>query len=225
MKLLAFETSSEVASVVLDSDGVATERLIRTPRDQTRHLLAAIDALLGEGGLELGALDAIAFGRGPGSFTGLRLGAAIAQGLGASTGLALVPISSLAVIAQGAWRSEGVRDSLVGVDARMGEMYWAEYTVREGLATLCGSERLGPAAAVTVAHRGSWVALGNAFSQYRDALREPLAAAASCLPECQPGARDLLPLARAALAAGLAVEPEAALPVYLRGPEAWQRHG
>ena len=89
-----------------------------------------------------GTLDAITFGRGPGSYTGLRIAAAVAQGLGLATGLPLLPVSSLAATAQGLWRSHGSRNTLVCVDARMGEAYWGWYEARNGLARIVGAERI-----------------------------------------------------------------------------------
>ena len=142
MKLLAFETSSRKGSVALHVDGDVGQERIATPREQTEQLLPLATGLLDEAGLALRDLDAITFGRGPGSFTGLRIAAAVAQGLGLATGLPLLPVSSLAATAQGLWRSHGSRNTLVCVDARMGEAYWGWYEVRNGLARIVGAERI-----------------------------------------------------------------------------------
>ena len=142
MKLLAFETSSREGSVALHVDGAVRQALIDTPRKQTEELLPLATKLLDSAGLSLRELDAIAFGRGPGSFTGLRIAASAAQGLGMATGLPLLPVSSLAATAQGMWRTRGASSTLVCVDARMGEVYWAAFEMRDGLAHLVGAERI-----------------------------------------------------------------------------------
>ena len=134
MKLLAFETSSREGSVALLVDGAVQQEFVTTPREQTAQLLPLAARLLADTGLALRDLDGIAFGKGPGSFTGLRIAAAAAQGLGMATGLPLLPVSSLAATAQGMWRIHGSSQTLVCVDARMGEVYWAAFGVGGGLA-------------------------------------------------------------------------------------------
>ena len=142
MKLLAFETSSREGSVALYVDGAVRQAPIATPRQQTEELLPLTAKLLNGAGLSLRDLDAIAFGRGPGSFTGLRIAAAAAQGLGMATGLPLLPVSSLAATAQGLWRTHGSSNTLVCVDARMGEVYWAAFEIRDGLARVVDTEQV-----------------------------------------------------------------------------------
>jgi tRNA threonylcarbamoyladenosine biosynthesis protein TsaB len=225
MRLLALETSSEVGSVALSSGAELIERTIPTPREQTQLLLPHIDALLADAGVRLRDLDGITFGRGPGSFTGLRVAAAVAQGLAMAADLALLPVSSLAALAQGGWRSAELGRTLVGIDARMGEMYWAAFSVRDGIAELAGAERLSAPEHVQPFHGEPWAAVGNAFARYRDALAGVLEMAVACEPELVPAARDLLPFARRDLAAGRAVTAAEALPVYLRDESAWRRSG
>ena len=94
-------------------DGRVDAREIATPREQTERLLAVVDELLSGAGLEVGGLDGIAFGRGPGSFTGLRMAAAIAQGLATPARVPVLPVSSLLCLAQRAWRSERVEHAVV----------------------------------------------------------------------------------------------------------------
>lgn len=155
MKLLAFETSSPKGSVALHVDGAVRQETIATPREQTAQLLPLTAKLLDGAGLALRDLDAIAFGRGPGSFTGLRIAAAAAQGLGLATGVPLLPVSSLAATAQGLWRTHRSLNTLVCFDARMGEVYWAAFEVREGLARVVGTERISRPGAVTVPETAS----------------------------------------------------------------------
>lgn len=225
MKLLGIELSSERGSVALRYGAGVVARSIATPRQQTAELFDITRALLAEGGLRLADLDGIAFGRGPGSFTGLRVAAAAAQGFALSTGVPLLPVSSLAALAQGVWRTEGIGRSLVAVDARMGEVYCAEYAIVAGLAEPGAAEALiAPAALAAPAGEG-WAAAGSAFGAYAEAVADVAERAAKVLPQLTPEARDLLDLAAADLAAGRSVAVEEALPVYLRGHDAWRRSG
>jgi tRNA threonylcarbamoyladenosine biosynthesis protein TsaB len=223
VKLLGIETSSSSGSIALRlPEGIAV-RTIATPREQTERLLALADELLGEAGLELRALDAIAFGRGPGSFTGLRVAAAVAQGFAVASGVPLLPVSSLQCIAQGALRTAGVRRSLVCVDAHMGEAYWGEFEVVDGRVEPAGPERLGVPAEIAPSWPSGWTAAGDGFVAHRAALEGVAAKAERVLPELRPSAQDLFPQAERDLAAGRAVGAAQALPVYLREHTAWRR--
>ncbi|MYF71376.1 MAG: tRNA (adenosine(37)-N6)-threonylcarbamoyltransferase complex dimerization subunit type 1 TsaB [Proteobacteria bacterium] len=222
VKLLAFETSSRTGSVALHVDGVVRQEMIATPREQTERLLPLTAGLLNGAGVALRDLDAIAFGRGPGSFTGLRIAAAVAQGLGLATGLLLLPVSSLAATAQGLWRTHGSSNTLVCVDARMGEVYWAAFEVRSGLARVVGTEQITGPGEVTGAGMVSWSAAGNGFDVHGDALAGVAAQANGVFEQACPKAIDLFPLALADLAAGKGRAPEEANPAYLRSESAWK---
>ena len=223
-RLLALETSGEVGSVALLVDGAVSERTIASPREQTEAVLPHVQGLLADAGLELADLDGIAFGRGPGSFTGLRVATAVAHGFGLAVGLPLLPISSLAALAQGVWRSHGIERCLVCVDARMGEVFWARFEARDGLVSPVGAEQLGsPAAVRWEAREGPWAGTGSGFAAHAAALAGLTSSAETVLPEAWPAARDLLPLAVEDLAHGRARPVEAALPVYLRRESAWKR--
>ena len=224
--------------MALHVDGAVRQALIATPRQQTEELLPLTARLLDGAGLSLRELDAIAFGRGPGSFTGLRIAAAAAQGLGMATGLPLLPVSSLAATAQGLWRTHGSSNTLVCVDARMGEVYWAVFEVQDGLARVVGTEQVtapekvnadGPVARnaaapedVSAAGPVSWTAAGSGFEVYGDELAGLLAQADGVFPRARPQAIDLFPLVQADLAAGKGRAPEEANPVYLRSESAWK---
>ena len=223
MKLLAIETSSSVGSVALSLPDRIEERTIATPREQTERLLRLTDELLAEAGLALRELDGIAFGRGPGSFTGLRVAAAVAQGFAAPSGVPLLPVSSLLCLAQGAFRTTGVRRALVCVDAHMGEVYWAEFEIRDGRADPLGPERLGAPAEIAPPAGAGWTAVGDGFAAQRAALEAAVAGAEGVLTGLNPAAQDLLPQARRDLEAGRAVAAAQALPVYLREHTAWRR--
>ena len=223
MKLLGIETSGRVGSIALSVDGRIEEREIANAREQTERLLAVVDELLAGARLELTGLDGIAFGRGPGSFTGLRVSAAVAQGLAAPSRLPLLPVSSLLCLAQRALRSERVEHSVACVDAHMGEVYWAHAALRGDAVEIVGDERLGAPADVAPPEVSPWCAVGNGFAAYADALAGVTRAAARVFPELEPWAAALLPRAKRDLQAGRATPPAAALPVYLREQTAWRR--
>lgn len=223
MKLLAIETSSDVGSVALLVGENLAQQHIATPREQTERILPIIGELLATAGVSLKDLDGIAFGRGPGSFTGLRVAAAVAQGLGLAVDVPLLPVSSLAAMAQGRWRTDRQKRSLVCIDARMGEVFWGAYEIREDMAELLGVEHLSAPGAVAWTDAGSWGGVGSGFDAYRDALETIIAEAGNILAACQPGAADLLPQALADLRGGRAQSAEDATPVYLRDETAWQK--
>lgn len=220
MKALALETSSTVGSVAICDGERVFERPIDAPREQARLILGLVDALLDEAGLTLKALDAVVAGCGPGSFTGLRMATGVAQGLAMAAGLPVVAVSSLAGLAQAAWREAGVERTLVLVDARMGEVYAGEFSIRDGLAVATRGERLMLPDAVEPPG-GAWTAVGDGFAAYAELLEPTIREARAVLDDLKPQARHLLPLAAADFERGLASKPETVTPVYLRGRDAW----
>jgi tRNA threonylcarbamoyladenosine biosynthesis protein TsaB len=222
MKILALDTATEACSVALSlGDGIeerVLDRYVELDRGHAERLLPMIDELLAEGGLTLASLDAIAFGRGPGGFTGVRLAASVAQGLAFGAGVGVVPVSDLAAVAQQAVELQpGARRVLVVNDARMREVYWAQFTV-DGLVTLQGAEQVGPQTTVSVgdADQGPWVAAGRGLAVYPELAERCRAQGASLLTQLLPRAREILRLARTAVAAGQTLPAELALPVYVR---------
>ncbi len=224
MNLLGFETSSAVGTVALKTQDGQWVREIATPREQTEKILGLADELFAEAKIGLADLDAITFGRGPGSFTGLRVSAAVAQGLSLASGIALVPVSSLLCLAERAAQSLGFERCVVCVDAHMGEVYWAETERRDGVVAVRGAERLAKPVEVSVpSWPPGWAAVGGGFAAHRDALSAVLAAATAVVPDLKPSAECLFPQAARDLAAGRTAKPGAALPVYLREHTAWRR--
>ena len=221
MKVLAIETATDACSCALEHSGRVVARHTVEPRRHTELLLPMIGAVIAEAGIGLHALDAIAFGRGPGSFTGLRIACAVAQGLGFGADRPLVPISTLRTVATGMYRTRGTRRVLAAFDARMGEVYWGGFEWDGVTMAPVFDESVGPPDAVRVPEGGGWAGAGSGWSVYRTALADRLAGRlddrrdaidAARLPE----AIDMLGSARAAFEAGLAVAPEDAAPVYLR---------
>jgi tRNA threonylcarbamoyladenosine biosynthesis protein TsaB len=213
MKLIALDTATEVCTVALWLDGEVLERFEPGARHSER-ILPMVDALLAEAGLALTQIDALAFGRGPGSFTGLRIGAGIAQGLAFGADLPVVPVSSLAALAQGVDAAQ----VLAAIDARMQQVYWAMFRRQaDGLVQASGDERVAAPAAVPLPIEDGWVGAGSGWDRYEPALAARLGGR---LRQWHPGrfplARDVARLGCSLLARGQAVPAELALPVYVR---------
>ena len=221
MNILAIETATDACSCALEYSGTITARHVVEPRRHTELLLPMIDEVLAGAGAELGTLDAIAFGRGPGSFTGLRIACAVAQGLGFGAARPLVAVSTLLVAAAGMHRSRGTPRVLVALDARMGEVYWGGFEWDGVTMAPAFEESVVPPDAVHVPDQGEWAGAGSGWGAHRAVLEARVAdrlgrpagpVDAARLPE----ASDMLAPARLALEAGLAVAPEDAAPAYLR---------
>lgn len=216
-RLLAIDTATEACSAALWLDGEVREEYAFAPREHARRLLPMIEALLGAAGLALVDLDALAFGRGPGSFTGVRIAASLAQGLAFAARLPVVPVSTLAALAQGA-ADAGHPRVLAAIDARMGEVYWAGYAVGDdGLVARLGDERVCPPAAVPVPEGDGWFGVGTGWAAHAGTLCTRVGAAlgghdGTGLPRAAAVAR----LGVAVHARGGAIPAEQALPVYLR---------
>ena len=223
--LLAIETSGAVGSLALRSGSVVHERFIASPRDQAQLLLPLIEELLRAADVTFARLDAIVFGRGPGSFTGLRIAAAIAQGLALAGRKPVVGISSLAAVAQNALDTAGVANTLVCIDARMGEVYFGAFEAEHGLVRAHGPERVAPPDKVTAPPFERWTALGGGFTAYPDALAGVAGQAEAVVADIAARARDLLRLADRELAESGSVAASAAQPSYLRDDSAWRRPG
>ncbi|WP_295383985.1 tRNA (adenosine(37)-N6)-threonylcarbamoyltransferase complex dimerization subunit type 1 TsaB [uncultured Thiodictyon sp.] len=218
MKLLALDTSGDACSAALYLDGAIEQRLELAPRGHAQLILPMMQSLLASAGIALGALDAIAFGRGPGSFTGVRIAVAVAQGVAFGAGRPTVPVSTLAALAQGALRRSGRRRVLAALDARMGEVYWGAYEVDADAVMRCvGAESVAPPGAVQIPPGDGWYGVGPGWAAHRETLAQRIGSRLQgvCAPAlCE--ARDLAPIAAAELAAGRAVAAELARPVYLR---------
>lgn len=214
MRLLAVETSSEACSVALARGAEVRERHEHAPLRHAELLLPAVRALLQEAGVEFGALDAIVFGRGPGSFTSLRIGIAAVQGIAWGARVPVVPVSSLAAIAQQAAGS-GAEEALVAVDARMEEVFTARFAIGAGRLELIGAESVGPPAAVKVERPGRTIGCGNGFERF-PALQRLGRDLMQVRADLVPRASALIPLARAWLETHEPLPPEMAQPVYVR---------
>ena len=221
-RLLAIETSAESCSVALEIRGELRERYEHAPMKHAERLLPMVSSLLADAGIRAPDLDAIAFGRGPGSFTSLRIGIGVVQGLAWGAEVGVVPVSSLAAVAQGAIESLSLAASthlphprvVVAMDARMQEVFHAVFTVGDdGLARIAGEERVSAPSAM--AAQQAWVAAGNGFERY-DELRKLAQGAGHCLPETWPRASAVARLARHWLEKNEPLPAGLAQPVYVR---------
>ncbi|MEN9583065.1 MAG: tRNA ((37)-N6)-threonylcarbamoyltransferase complex dimerization subunit type 1 TsaB [Pseudomonadota bacterium] len=225
LKILAVDTATEACSAALQVGDTLFSRWEEAPRDHTRKILPMVQAVLDDAGITLGELDAIAFGRGPGSFTGVRIGISVAQGLAFGVGVPLIGISTLAAMAQGAYRLDGAEQVLTAIDARMNEVYFGRYELIDGRMQLVGDEVVSDPVALVDARgklAGRVTCVGTGFETYGETL-SGLADELAVSQVRFPAAIDMLPLARAAWLAGEAVPVEQATPVYLRDKVTWKK--
>lgn len=242
IKLLALETATEHCSVAIWQRDAAGQLQIlarrqHAPRQQTELILPMVDELLAESGLALTQLTALAYSCGPGAFTGVRIAAAVAQGLAFGADLPVVPVSSLQTLAQAAYRQHGARAVLAAFDARMQEIYAGAYALdANGLMQAITPEVAGAPANLPAALVTAWaaylaeyeqssgvvsVAAGSGWATYGDSLTQTFTVQ-QIYADLAPDAEDLATLAVAAVQAGKAVAPELALPVYLRD-DVWKK--
>lgn len=220
MKILALDTATESCSVALGIDDAVIDRSLELGRGHAEQILPMIDALLAEAGVALTALDAIAFGRGPGGFTGVRLAASVTQGLAFGAGLGVVPISDLAAVAQQALDLvPTARWQLAVNDARMREVYWGCFrTGDDGLVVASGDEQVSPPGDVVIppSPADAGLVAGRGLVVFPELASRGRDAGAQVFPDLLPRAREILALARPAVAAGELLSAERALPVYVR---------
>ncbi len=211
MKLLAFDTSTDTLSVAL-SLGAADAPLVLQSEGSTKAsatLIPLIHELLGRGGVKLSQLDAIVFGRGPGSFTGLRTACSVAQGLAFGAGVPVLPVDTLMAVAQQARLTSGASKVIALLDARMDQVYCAAYARENAHWRQEGDFTVGSPESVIVPE--GWTLAGNAFAAYDSRLPTPAPRV-----DALPTAEAMLMLAPALLSAGGAVPADRALPLYIR---------
>lgn len=225
-RILAIDTATEACSVALYDGGEQHGLFEVCPREHTQRILPMVQQVLSDSGLSLNDLDALAFGQGPGSFTGVRIGIGITQGLALGAELPIIGVSTLATMAQGALRKVGAVWVLAAIDARMGEIYWGEYQHH------ANGEWLGEQSEAVLSpqqaseklrhYDGEWACVGTGWQSY------PHLAENGTLTVINgqilfPDAQDMLPLAVTAWQKGNAVAVENATPVYLRNQVTWKK--
>ncbi|MES9855186.1 MAG: tRNA (adenosine(37)-N6)-threonylcarbamoyltransferase complex dimerization subunit type 1 TsaB [Sedimenticola sp.] len=218
MKLLAIETATEACSAALLVDGEVTERYRVQPRGHSELILSMVDELLAVAELPLSALDAVAFGRGPGSFTGVRIATGVIQGIAFAADLPVAPVSTLAALAQRCYREAGEERLLAAYDARMQEVYWGVYEVgAAGLVNALVPDQVADPGKVSPPPDDDWCGVGSGWGSYRQQLEVHLGDRLKrVLPALFCSAHDVALLGAACVAANELVSAEMALPVYLR---------
>lgn len=217
-ELLAIETSAESCSVALGGSNGVEQLFEHAPMRHAERLLPMIESLLGESGLRLSELDAIAFGRGPGSFTSLRIGIGVVQGLAWGAQLPVVPVSSLAAAAQAATESGKLSGAIVvALDARMNEVYWSEFRLAaSGCVEPAGDEHVSSADHLLARlQHDDWHAVGNGFERFPQ-LADAAIRARSVHADTWPSARAVCRLAMENWSEQRGLPAAKAQPVYLR---------
>ncbi|MGF1679713.1 tRNA (adenosine(37)-N6)-threonylcarbamoyltransferase complex dimerization subunit type 1 TsaB [Photobacterium minamisatsumaniensis] len=225
-KILAVDTATENCSVALMVGNDIISRCEYAPREHTTKILPMVDAVLADGGVSLSQLDALAFGRGPGSFTGVRIGIGIAQGLAFGADLPMLGVSTLAAMAQGTYRTHQAEQVLAAIDARMGEIYWGQY-IRQNDGDWAIKDReivVKPEILLEQfqAGNGTWFTAGTGWDSYAELLAQ-LHAVQVKGSILYPDSVDMVHLARYALARGETVAAEEASPVYVRDTVTWKK--
>ncbi|MFL4555527.1 tRNA (adenosine(37)-N6)-threonylcarbamoyltransferase complex dimerization subunit type 1 TsaB [Yersinia kristensenii] len=225
-RILAIDTATEACSVALWNNGEVQALFELCPREHTQRILPMVQQVLAESGLSLQQLDALAFGRGPGSFTGVRVGIGIGQGLALGADLPMIGVSTLQTMAQGAFRLTSSSRVLAAIDARMGEVYWGEFERNDQGQWLGEASEVVMTPAQALEHaqslNGTWATVGTGWQTYPDLI----SGRGVMLTDGEitlPHAEDMLPLALLSWANGLVVRVENAEPVYLRNEVTWKK--
>ena len=216
MRVLAIETSTEALSIALRTEQGTLERGLEMARGHAEQILSLIDAVLGEAGVCLSQLDGIAAGVGPGSFTGVRISVAVAQGLCFGAGLPVVPVTSLEALAFPAIET-GADRVIACLDARMGEIYWGCFAAdpARGVRAL-GSLQVAPAGRVRLPSADRYRGVGRGFTAYPELASLPGIEVDARSVAALPNAADMARLGALRLAAGEGVDPAELKPEYVR---------
>jgi tRNA threonylcarbamoyladenosine biosynthesis protein TsaB len=217
MNLLAFDTSTEAFSVALQWLGKTLCHYELAPRLHAQKILPTIDHLLREASATLAQMDALIFGRGPGAFTGVRTAVGVVQGLAYALDKPVLGISTLMAMAEGARREHGVEQVISGIDARMGEVYWAAFEWRAGQWHTVVNEMVCAPSLVQWPSFKQAFAVGSAWPAFQSQWQVPSSLSLTIENNVRyPDARDMLMIAEPAIARGEAVSAYHAEPVYLR---------
>jgi len=212
MKILAIETSTDFGTCALWQDDTLDQRICPPGRPHSETLLPLVRELMAANGIAFAALDAIAFGAGPGAFTGLRVACGIAQGLAVGADLPVLPVCGLEAMAA----ATGKARVLSLLDARMGEIYAAAYERHDGCLELQGALRVGPPVGIELPAGGGWVACGNVLAAHPELEQRLLDAGIALQPGVLPQAGAIARLAAQRLLNGDGIDPALAAPLYVR---------
>ena len=226
--ILALDTSTDACSAALQRDGSLELRYQLSPRQHNHLLFSMLGELLPDGAAAAG-IELIAYGQGPGSFTGLRVSASAVQGLAYTLSLPVAGVSTLACLAQGALRESVVseRETVFAlIDARINEIYWGLYRFENGLAVPCHEDQVSAPSEVPVEllqAQDTVVALGSGLSLAEDLPDAVRSAISKRVEDRWPSAQDLIPLAQSMAASGKLISAAAVQPVYLRNEIHWKK--
>ena len=215
-KILAIETATEACSAALLNGEAVSVRYELAPREHTQLLLPMMDEVLAQAGVALKEIDAVAFSRGPGAFTGLRISAGVAQGAALSVDVPVIPVSTLAALANQIDVETGV--IIAALDARMGEVYWGVFDKKGAEISLQGEEQVSKPeemferANQLIEKYKMVYAIGPGWDEYQADMPSALVFTEKALPS----AKDIATLALALLQAGETVAAEDAQPIYIR---------
>lgn len=213
-RILALDSSTEACSCAISVDGVINERFEVIPRGHTRHILPMIQELMQQSGLNFEQLDAVAVGAGPGSFTGLRIAAGVAQGIAFGAGIPIIPVSTLAAMAQQRLRT--CSRLLACLDARINEVYWALFESSDGHLKLLGPERLTHPQALILESDLSCYAVGDGMTFVELMPESSQRLMMGIEPDVYPRAATIAELAGTLWSEGHTMDPADFSPRYLR---------
>jgi len=217
MNILALDTCTESCSAALLYQGKLFECIEMTQRGHSDLILGMMDELFKQADASISEVNVLAFGRGPGSFTGVRVGVGVAQGIAFARDIPVVAISSLAAVAQDAADQFEHEFIAVAMDARMGEVYCASFQVVDGLVTLLGDEQVCPPEQFMPHSEQDWLAAGTGWGVYEAKLSDNFANQLSKISvEHYPQSKNIIKLAQPEIDAGRVVSADQAMPVYLR---------
>ena len=217
MNILALDTCTESCSAALLFQGELFECVEMTQRGHSDLILGMLDNVLSQAGIRISNIDTLAFGRGPGSFTGVRVGVGVAQGIAFARDIPVIPISSLAAVAQGAADELNIDHLAVAMDARMGEIYCASYQRENGLVHLIDQERVCPPEDFLPDSSVEWIGIGTGWGEYNAILCKGFIGHLGDVSVGHyPRAASILKLANIEAEAGRVLPADQAMPVYLR---------
>lgn len=216
MRLLALDAATEACSVALLIDGALISRSLESGKSSAAKLVAMVNEVLAEGAVSLSGLDGIAAGIGPGSFTGVRITVAVAQGIAFGANLPVTPVTTLEALAMQLSLPEGVH-ALACLDARMNEIYWGGFAadLKEGVIETAGS-RVGPPDSVVIEPDRRYWGIGRGFTAYPALSQLPGVSLSGELASALPNAREIARLGALRLSGGHALDPADVKPLYLR---------
>ncbi|ACA86389.1 tRNA (adenosine(37)-N6)-threonylcarbamoyltransferase complex dimerization subunit type 1 TsaB [Shewanella woodyi] len=224
LTILSLDTCTESCSAALSVKGKVFSELAIVPREHSQRILPMVDSVLSQAKVQLADVDLIAYGRGPGSFTGIRICTSMTQGLALGQDIPVIGLSALQTMAQAVFDSQSAMQVITAIDARMGEIYWGQFVFDNGLVKLVGAETVIAPDLVTLELNTELpiVACGTGFETYPQLLE--LTGSITLAKEVTfPDAKSMLSLAKQGYTQGLATSVDYLAPVYVRDTVTWKK--